>query len=429
MKSRLSAFIKNTLLLLLASLSAISCTSTIRAYKSKEMPEDPAIFLYERNIPFFSSSKPAVYFSSSEWMKKALEIIGNARKSILITTFLGSYCDYTAPIYDALVQKAKEGLQVYVIIDSSSYEQYDYGKKNALPMAIDRLKGTGVHVAEYNPISGERIFIAPALLDREHRKYWIIDGTYVATGGINLNYLSFAPYGLDGQIDTFVCSKSAGAASYLIASFCKTWNGYSPRRISPDGFIATAENPQDSQTIPLWIVDQGLKDRGEVDKLFDTFFACAKKEIWMIQGLAYTSPSLIEKIRFAKTRGVDVKIMISENSDREANEIAAKYCIKDMIDAGANVYIYDSPDKGFLHYKLLLADRRLVAFGSANFNFRSQKLSREISFIYNDEEIGSMAYGNLANLLKNARKIEREEAERYRSLKYSLIHAFMLFGG
>ena len=149
----------------------------------------------------------------------------------------------------------------------------------------------------------------------------------------------------------------------------------------------------------------------------------------MIQGLAYTSPSLIEKIRFATTRGVDVNIMISENSDREANEIAAKYCIKDMIDAGANVYIYDSPDKGFLHYKLLLADRRLAAFGSANFNFRSQNLSREISFVYNDEEIGAIAYDNLTSLLKNARKIEREEAERYRSLKYSLIHALMLFGG
>jgi phosphatidylserine/phosphatidylglycerophosphate/cardiolipin synthase-like enzyme len=93
------------------------------------------------------------------------------------------------------------------------------------------------------------------------------------------------------------------------------------------------------------------------------------------------------------------------------------------------VYLYDSPEGGFLHYKLLLADRQLAAFGSVNFNFRSQHLSREISFVYDDRAIGEEAYGNLETLLKDARKIGREEASTYRSLKYALIHAIMLIGG
>jgi len=406
-----------------------SCASTIRAYEHQDEPYVPAAFLQQNNIPRFDSTVPVLYFSSSAWMPRALTLIESARESILITIFLGNYCDYTAPIYEALIKKAQAGVKVHIIIDSSSYEQYDYAQKNLMPMAIKRLKNSGVHVAEYNPISGERIFMLPGLLDREHRKFWIVDGFRVAMGGMNINYLSFAPYDKDGQIDTFLEVESIGAARYLTDSFCETWNANSPTRISPADFASAAPEAEPRREVPVWIADQGLKDRGVVDKMFDLFFTCAQKELWVVQGLAYTTGPLIEKIRHATSRGVSVNILASENSDRMGNEIAAKYCFLDMIDAGASVYMYNSPERGFLHYKLMMADRSLTAFGGVNFNFRSQHLSRELAFIYDDDEIGAIAYENLEALLKNSRKIERAEALTYRSLSNSLLHAILLLGG
>jgi len=97
-------------------------------------------------------------------------------------------------------------------------------KKSYLPVALSYFRGTAVHVAEYNPISGAKLFALPSLLDRDHRKFWIVDGKYLATGGMNLNYYSLAPSGECSNIDTFAEIEGEEPIQLMVDSFCETWN-------------------------------------------------------------------------------------------------------------------------------------------------------------------------------------------------------------
>ena len=97
--------------------------------------------------------------------------------------------------------------------------------------------------------------------------------------------------------------------------------------------------------------------------------------------------------------------------------------------AGAKIYMYDPTDKVFIHSKIMIADQTLVAFGSANFNFRSQHLSREMEFIFSDNRVVRQAYDNLQGLLVYSRPITIEEAKNYRTIGNFLTYLVFLVGG
>lgn len=403
----------------------VSCASAPKPEKTNTLPDEMGAFLQSHGMPKFEATTPKLYFSSEEWRSRVLELIDQAHDYILVSSFLTNSHPVNVDIFEALATKARQGVKVYVMFDSSSYFTTMPDRKSYLPTPLKYFEHTPVHVAEYNSIAGTKLYALPSLLNRDHRKFWIVDGKYLAAGGINLNYYSFAPIGELSNIDTFIELQSAGAVSEMVHSFCETWNRYSAEEISANSFQI-----RDSQTeTSIWLADQTLDDGSQVDALFDAFSLYAKKELWMVQAYTFTTPALVKKIETATRRGVTVNVMLSANAFQSSYDRAAKYCIKDLLEAGANVFMFDSPDKSFLHYKLLLADGRFAAFGSPNFNLRSQYLSREIAIITDDAGVGNLAYENVQELLKHAAPVSMEEARRYRGLEYFVAYVGLLFGG
>ena len=413
------------LLALALSLAAASCASAPAPEPPSSLEISVGRFFASHNIPLLASTKPKLYFSSDDWAARALELVKGANDYIMISSFLVNSHRVNEPIMKALVEKAAQGVRVYVIFDSSSYFTYLPDKKSYLPTALSYFRGTAVRVAEYNPISGAKLFALPSLLDRDHRKFWIVDGKYLAAGGMNLNYYSLAPSGEYSNIDTFAEIEGEEPLRLMVDSFCETWNRYSPERLSPEAFDVKAR-PVDSS---VWLVDQIPGEESKIDTLFDAFFGSAEKEIWMLQAYTFSTPALVAKIESATKRGVKVHIVLSANSFRSAYDEASKYCVEDLLKAGASVYMFDAPDDSFLHYKLMLADGRLAAFGSPNYNFRSQYLSREIAIVSAEPSVASAALLNLKGLMKYATPVTMEEAIGYRGLKYFASYLGMLFGG
>ena len=408
-----------------ASLALASCAGAPRTVVEEPFSQAVAGYFHDRGIPRYASTKPILYFSSEAWGARALELVRNARDYIMISSFLVNSHRVNADIMDTLEKKAREGVRVYVMFDSSSYFTYMPDMKTYLPTALARFKRTPVKVTEYNPISGVRLFSLPVLLDRDHRKFWIVDGEYLAEGGMNLNYYSLAPAGQYSNIDSFVELGGRDIIVPMVNSFCDTWNRYSPEPIDAESF-AVRDAATDSS---VWLVNQTLDEKSPVDALFDAFFLYAEKELWMLQSYAFVTPALIRKIEGATRRGISVNLVLSANSFRASYDEAAKYNVEDILKTGAHVYMFDGPDNSFLHYKLMLADGRLAAFGSPNYNYRSQYLSRELAIVSADPEIGRAALANVGELMKYATPVTMEEARGYKGLKYFLSYLGMLFGG
>ncbi|HEY9053755.1 MAG TPA: phosphatidylserine/phosphatidylglycerophosphate/cardiolipin synthase family protein [Rectinemataceae bacterium] len=384
--------------------------------------------LDSKGIPSYPSSEPSLYFTSQAWGERALHLIESARDYILVDSFLLNYHEINEPIMAALAAKARGGVRVFLIFDSSTYFTYMPNKIDFAPAPQRYFEGSGVRLAEYNAMSGLRLFDLPTLLDRDHRKFIVVDGRAFATGGINLNYYSMLPPGPNGNVDAFVEVESPATAKAMVESFCETWNGCSPFALDPADF-AIADIPASAYDSGIWLVDQAPGQGSPVNDLFDAFFRGAEKELWLLEGYAFLTPSLKAKVKEASERGVDVHLVLSMNSVRPSFELAAKYCILDWLDAGAKVHMYESPVQAFLHYKLLLADGKVAAYGSPNFNYRSQYLSREAGIVTADPRAIAATMAHLETILKDCRDIGRAEAKTYRGPLHAMTYLAMIFGG
>ncbi|MFA5447876.1 MAG: phosphatidylserine/phosphatidylglycerophosphate/cardiolipin synthase family protein [Sphaerochaeta sp.] len=415
--------LSKSLLALLAFVLLVSCTSA-GVLEKRRLAQEGSVsqWLTDHGIAASEATYPELYHTGTDWNRRSLQLIEEAEEYILISIFLGNLYEVSTEVWNALIAKQEAGVGVYCLIDSSSYFQTKPRSPVIIPAAFNYLRDAGMAVVEYNPFSLNQVAFIPTLLDRDHRKYWIVDGTTIALGGININYTSLAYPPDTGNVDTMAVFRSPGAIEKMIDSFVETWNRYSPTALDSAEF---AVKPLHTPDTHVWMIDHKWPEASETTLLFDAFTLGATEELWMIQGYTYLTGALKKRIENATSRGVKVNVMLSENAGKDNYQKAAYYSILDLIDAGATVYMYEAPNEAFLHLKLLVADRRYTAFGSPNYNLRSQTLSREIAAVFDDETVASEALHHIDELLLSCRIIEREEAKGLRTLTNYLYHLLM----
>ncbi len=411
------------------SLLLTSCMTSAKLERMEDAHICAESHFQERGIPKYASTLPEMYNTGTEWNERSMELISQAEDHILITIFLGNYHETTHEVWELLQKRMDDGVQVYLMIDSASYFQFDpESPETVVPAVFLHLEELGIPYVEYNPLTLSNLFLPLNLLDRDHRKFWVIDGEYAAVGGININYTSLGLPPETGNIDTMAEARSPETARALTETFVESWNAYAPEKISTELFKrADALDEADRET-DLWLIDHYWKSP-QVTDMFDLFFLEAQEELWLIQGYAFLTPALKRRIAHAADRGVEVHVMLSDYARKENYELAAFYGMLDLIDAGAKVWRYTSPIGAFLHYKLMMADEQLVALGSVNYNLRSQTTSREVSYVFDDPRVGEAVTEHLDELLAYARPVSREEALQYRTVKGFFYHLLMQFWG
>ena len=411
--------LKNAVTILLCScVLLVSCSTTGNLERLVAQGTTAEELLRSVGIASYPSTLPHYYNTGAAWNARSLELIAQAQDYILVSTFLGVEHPSVQPVWQALADKARSGVRVYIIIDSSSNFQMVPLSKERIKAAYMQLQEMGLEVVEYNSLSLSNLFFIPKLFDRDHRKYWVIDGKVLAVGGVNVNHTSIDwPEGI-GNIDTMAEIVSPGASAQVIETFVDTWNNHAPKKLLREDFtVPEVELATAAGVTTVHLLDHYWPSVSQVSTLFDLFSVSATKELWMIQGYTFLTPALLDRIRFAVGRGVEVHIMLSEFSSQPKYEMASRYGVLDLLEAGATVYMYRSPDGAFLHAKLMVADGKLVTIGSANYNFRSQTLSREMNFIFEDERIGTYSMQYIRELLGHCRIVTRQEAESYRNIR------------
>src|ERR1019366_8062724 len=115
----------------------------------------------------------------------------------------------------------------------------------------------------------------------------------------------------------------------------------------------------------VWMFDQRLQSgREKVPVMVDGLFDVARRDIWLLQPYTFTHDDLLRKIREASGRGVRVNLILSRNAKDVRFIFASYYGVRDILDAGGHVWIYNSKISP-LHYKGILVDDRWVSVRSA----------------------------------------------------------------
>ena len=104
-----------------------------------------------------------------------------------------------------------------------------------------------------------------------------------------------------------------------------------------------------------------------------------------------------------------VKLLVPGKSDSKIVNAAARSFYGDLLNAGVDIYLYQ---KGFIHAKTLVVDRRLSIIGSANMDYSSFDLNFEANAIIYDEDFGLELTRSFYDDLEGAVKIDTLQWEK-----------------
>ncbi len=212
----------------------------------------------------------------------------------------------------------------------------------------------------------------------------VIDGQIGYVGGMNIadRYIKGFDWGGCWR-DTHARIEGKGVQG-LQSVFLIDWYFVSQTLITSRNYFPMLGNF--GGECPMQIVNSGpLSEENEISHGIMQAIYDAQKSIFIQTPYFLPPDAMIDALKAAAIRGVDVRLMISKRSDVPLVQMASRSYIKDMLKAGVKVYKYH---KGFLHSKMMMFDDSLTLIGSANFDSRSFEQNFEVeAFIY-DEKLG-----------------------------------------
>lgn len=276
-------------------------------------------------------------------------------------------------IADVLIKKAREGLEVRLLYD-------DMGSRSLSRKYIRRLKNAGVHVDAFFPPKIPKINFK--INFRNHRKLAIIDGKIGYIGGFNIGdeYLGKKKkfgYWRDTHLRIY-----GDAVRNMQTRFILDWNQASRNDILYEEHYYAADPKGD---VGVQIVSSGPDSDWEQIKYgYIKMILSAKEYIYMQTPYFIPDESLMDALRVAALSGVKVKIMIPNKPDHPFVYWATLSHIGDMLEAGAEAYIYQN---GFMHAKTIVVDGEVASVGTANIDVRSFRLNFEVNAFLYDMDI------------------------------------------
>ena len=312
-----------------------------------------------------------IFIDGREKFDALMEDLRNAKNHIHIQYYIFRLDNLGNSIYEILLEKVKQGVEVRVLYDAM-------GSRSLRKRHFKELIDLGGQVEVFFP----SVFplINPRMNYRNHRKIVVVDGRIGYIGGFNVGdeYL-----GLDKKFgywrDTHLRIEGSSVHP-LQTRFILDWN-----QASADQDIEYSDRffpaiPMKG-SVGLQIVSSGPDSEWEqIKNGYLKLIMMAKKYIYIQSPYFIPDASFMDTLRIACLSGIDVRIMIPNKPDHIFVYWATYSYVGELIRAGAKVYIYQN---GFLHTKMIVIDDEASTVGTANIDVRSFKLNFEVNaFIY-----------------------------------------------
>lgn len=383
--------------------------------------------LFERGLPYTIAGAPSVGLASDAFLRILASLVGAevhrgarievlsdgevyyesellaiaaARHSVNLEAYIFEKGQVTRRFLDALVDRAKAGVKVSLVLDAvgSFATGDDY---------FSELRRAGGRVCWYHPI---RLHTLRRINNRTHRELIVVDGRVGFVGGAGFgDRWRWGQNGRKRWRDTMFRVEGDVVRS-LQAVFAENWVESSGEILTGADYFPESESRGDSVALVAHSSPTaGVSTRARI--LFQTLLACARKNI------AITTPYFLpdssmrgELVRAIQDRGVEVKILTpGRHSDQHLTRRSSRRLYGELLRAGAAIYEY-SPS--MMHVKTLVIDELWSVVGSTNFDNRSFGLNDEVSLAARDPLLAERLLEDFARDLRNARPISYLEWRR-----------------
>jgi cardiolipin synthase A/B len=273
-----------------------------------------------------------------------LEEIEAAEREIFVGTFIWKGDEVGRRFVDALSRKAEEGVAVYVVFD---------GLANVfVPPSFKRFPEK-IHRLHFRPLSGPAKILNPRNVFRFHRHVMSVDGRVAFLGGYNIGSLYAA-----GWRDTHVRVRG-DTAREVDNAFVDFWNAHRTGdlpKIVPDEkrdwnpAVRVRRNDPYMRIFPIREMYLEAIDR-------------ANHHIYLTHAYFVPDRALKAHLIDAAGRGVDVQLLVPEQSNHVTADWLARRHFHDLLEAGVRIFLYKHI---MIHSKTATIDGLWSTIGSAN---------------------------------------------------------------
>lgn len=345
---------------------------------------------------FTQDNSVEIYYEGEEKFKALIQSLENAKDHIHMQYYIFKSDNLGKRVIDVLCRKAKEGIEVKLLLDGMGGRRFS--KKH-----INNLKEAGAEVGVFFPPFVPLLSLR--INYRNHRKICVIDGKEAFVGGLNIGdeYI-----GLSKRFgywrDTHLKIKGS-AISSLEWRFLLDWRFATGSEITRCQTYLADEDYSGSTGIQ--IVSSGPDSKWpSIKDGYLKMISNAKEKVFIETPYFIPDDSIFEALRLAGLSGLDVRVMIPCKPDHPFVYWASMSYIGELLQAGVRFYTYE---KGFLHSKVVLMDDFVSSVGTANLDIRSFKLNFEVNAFLYDEKINLNLTDKFLNDLQYCKEITLEE--------------------
>jgi len=331
-----------------------------------------------------------IYAYGVNLYRAMLEEIEAAQHEIFVGTFIWKGDEVGRRFVDALSRKAEEGVEVYVVFD---------GLANVfVPPSFKRFPEK-IHRLHFRPLSGPAKILNPRNVFRFHRHVMSVDGKVAFLGGYNIGSLYAA-----GWRDTHVRVRG-DAAREVDNAFVDFWNTHRTGdlpRIVPNKerdwnpAVRVRRNDPYMRIFPIREMYLEAIDR-------------ANHHVYLTHAYFVPDRALKAHLIDATWRGVDVQLLVPDQSNHVTADWLARRHFHDLLEAGIRIFLYKHI---MIHSKTATIDGLWSTIGSANIDRYSMLGNYELNLeVYSSSLAAQME--RMFELDKtNAEELTLEEWER-----------------
>ncbi len=324
----------------------------------------------------FKDNEAEFYTDGYQFFPALLQSISRARHHIHLETYIFDDDPLGRLIADALIQKAKEGVEIRVIYD-------DVGCWRVPSALFERMKKAGIDVCAFMPVK------FPAFTSkvnyRNHRKVCVIDGIEGFTGGINiaLRYVKGMRNGTLPWRDTHM--RLRGSIVYALQrAFLVDWYFVDRTLVTNRKYYPPMPWKISNDCLAQMVTSSPIAPWPDIMQGYVRILLEAKSYVYMESPYFLPTEPVLFAMRTAALAGVDVRLMVPRHSDSHLLEWASLSYVVETLAAGVKIKLYEG---GFNHSKLLVADDEVSTCGSTNIDFRSFENNFESNVFFYDRQM------------------------------------------
>ncbi|RRV85790.1 cardiolipin synthase ClsB [Stutzerimonas stutzeri] len=344
--------------------------------------------------------------NGEEFFPRVFEVIAQAKKEVLLETFILFQDKVGNELQKALIAAAENGASVDVTVDG-------YGSADLHGEFVSAMTRVGVRIHMFDPgkrLLGRRLNV----FRRMHRKIVVVDGEVAFIGGINFSADHLADFGPAAKQDYAL--QVEGPVVRDIHHFAlsqiapnkppqhRRWRRRVRQQTPGYGGISRGE------ARALFVVRDNDQHRNDIEEHYLQAIRDARSRLLIANAYFFPGYRVLREIRNAARRGVRVRLILQGEPDMPIAKFGARMLYNYLMRDGVEIHEYCRRP---LHGKVALADYEWSTVGSSNLDPLSLSLNLEANLIIRDHVFNRHLHERLDHLLQtDCRRIPLERIIR-----------------